>query len=114
MKRFAKVTAAALVLVLLLGCLTACSSLSEEESAAVGKYQLTSLMGIAYGGEDSYLELKDNGRAELYIDGEGGTYKWSLEDGALTISGSDGDLTGTVEGDVIVIDMGGTPAVFER
>lgn len=115
MKRYAKWVSAVLILILLLGCLSACGgSLSDEEKAAVGKYQMTSIMGVPYGNEDSYLELKDNGKADLYVEGEGGTVKWSLEGGVLTLEDSESSFTGEVDGDTIQIDMEGVPTVFER
>lgn len=116
MKRFAKITALVLILVLVLGCLAACGrALSDEEKAAVGKYKMTAIYGMAYESEDSYLELNDDGTADLFVEGEGGAVKWSLENGDLTIEDDSNDtLSGTVEGDAINLMLGGTMATFER
>ena len=115
MKRFTRTAAIILALVLLLGCLAACGkSLSSEEQAAVGRYEMTSVAGVPYESENSYLVLNDNGKADLYVEGEGGTVNWSLVDGTLTVEDSEGSFTGTVDGSVVTLDIDGIETVFER
>ncbi|MBQ9044338.1 MAG: hypothetical protein IJ112_00130 [Oscillospiraceae bacterium] len=115
MKHWRKLLAVTLVLVLALGCLTACGrSLSDEESAAVGKYELISYSasGVDVPAGDGYLDLQSNGKAELIAEGEGGTVKWSLEDGTLTINDAGTTYSGTLDGGEIRLEMGGIVFLF--
>ena len=111
---------ASLLLALILALsLAACggSSLSEEESAAVGKYTLIS---YTYSGlelsadEGDYLDLRDDGKAELSAVGMTGTVKWSLADGVFTISEGGDDYIGELDGNVIRIEMEDVLFLFAR
>lgn len=104
-----KIFALLLTLVMALG-LAACgggSSLSDEESAAVGKYTLISYTysGLELSADSGYLELKDNGKADLEVEDTSGTVKWSLADGVLTITEGSDSYTGELDGNVITLEM---------
>lgn len=63
------------------------------------------------------IELKDGGKCRLNIDGNSSSGKWTLEDGALKVSGGGLDCSGTLENGVMtlenVLNMGVT-LKFER
>jgi len=52
---------------------------------------------------DVTLELKSNGRFELLAEGEKGNGRWDTEDGKISLTSSDADISGTVSGDTIVL-----------
>ena len=117
MRRFSKILALVLALLFVVGCLSACGgSLSEEEKAAVGYYALISysMSGFEVDAGDGHLDLKDNGKADFIVEGEGGTVKWTLENGTITISDSESSYSGTVDGDSIQLEMEGMLLQFER
>lgn len=50
------------------------------------------------------IELKDGGKCRLNIDGNSSSGKWTLEDGALKVSGGGLDCSGTLENGVMTLE----------
>ena len=57
--------------------------------------------------EDEWLELKSGGKGKLMMDEESFSFKWELDDEDLTIVQSGDEYEGTLENDIIVIDING-------
>ena len=60
------------------------------------------------------LELKDNGVCQLTLGSESDPASWSEDEGAITISDGENDLTGTVSEDAIVLDISGMSITLTR
>lgn len=106
----------ALFLALLLAlALCACGGGAEEP--ALGKYNCTSIVmnDINMDGSGEWLELKEGGKASVYMAGESRSAEYTLEDNALTIT-IDGQqvATGTLDNGVLTMDFLGMACVFEQ
>ena len=107
---------ATLILTLaLLFALSACGGDSGEaaDSPYIGLWTATStsMSGLEMSVEDLFSEgftvdLKGNGKCEMNFDGDNATGKWSEENGAITISDGDMDITGTIDESTMVLELG--------
>lgn len=57
--------------------------------------------------EDEWLELKSGGKGKLMMDDESFSFKWELDGEDLTIVQQGDEYEGTLEDDIIVIDLNG-------
>ena len=60
------------------------------------------------------LELKGNGVCQLSLGDDTDPASWSAEDGTITISDGETDLTGTVSEEAIVLDISGMNITLTR
>ena len=124
MKKFLKIPAILLVIIMTVSVFTACGS---KESAAepdpnAGVYRLASIMGMSVEdaqeltGEDytDYLtvELMDGGKGKMTIEGEEYNVEWELEGDALTIKADGDSVTGTLEDGKITAEFEGVEVTF--
>lgn len=99
-------------LILVLAMLLALSACGEPDPNA-GLYEAgkASMDGISIDVNSVYpgglsFELKDGGRAVMHMDGSDYNLKWKLEGEAVTIIAADTELSGTMSGGVMTLDMG--------
>ncbi len=60
------------------------------------------------------IELKNAGRGVMTMNGENYNVRWSLEGENITISDSSGELTGTLVGDTMTLDISGVMFTLVR
>ena len=60
------------------------------------------------------LELKGNGVCQLSLGEDSDPASWSEEEGAITISDGETDLTGTISEDAMVLDISGMNITLTR
>ncbi|MDL2218243.1 hypothetical protein LJC27_06250 [Christensenellaceae bacterium OttesenSCG-928-M15] len=105
--------------------LAACGSKDEEsDDPNLGVWNATtgSMLGISmdvtdFFGEGFTIELKSGGKCALNVDGKKASGKWTLENGAFTVSGGGLDESGRLENGSLVLEdvMGmGLTLVFEK
>ena len=106
--------------VLILALLLALAACGEPDPNA-GLYEATSvnIEGINLSVESIFdgsisIELKNNSRAVMTMGGEDYNLKWSLDGTALSIIASDATMTGTLENNIIVLDISGYSVTFVR
>lgn len=119
---------ALLLAVVMLLCMTACGQQDsrddrddrdDEPNPNAGKYLgvscevMGSVMDIneVYPG-DNYLELKDNGKANLVLEGDKMPGKWTLKGEKLNIVIEGEDCPGTLKDGVAVFDLVGTGVIL--
>lgn len=107
----------ALFLALLMALsLCACGG-SGEDTAALGKYNCTSISmnDIDLEGNGEWLELQDGGKVALYVGGETHSGTFTLEENTLsmTIDGQEAG-SGTLENGVLTMDILGATCVFQQ
>lgn len=119
-----KVGSIILALIMLVS-FTACggkSSKSDDPNVGMWKAVAASMMDMTMDvsevfDEGASLELKENEKFELIMDGERANGKWEYNDGVLTLTGDGLDLNGTIESDILtltnMLDMG-LDLMFEK
>ena len=60
------------------------------------------------------LELQDNGVCQLTLGAESDPASWSADEGLITISDGENDLTGTISEDAIVLEISGMNITLTR
>ena len=112
----------AVVLILVLGGKGNTPEASNDPNVGVWNAATASMWGMDMAVSDIFangvsLELKDNGKCVLTVDGDAANGKWSCEDGALSVTGGGIDCTGSIEGGVLTLtnlmDMG-VDLTFEK
>ncbi|MCR5663598.1 MAG: hypothetical protein K6G17_01820 [Oscillospiraceae bacterium] len=108
-------------LILVLAMLLALAACGGEPDPNAGVYKATTaeMSGISLDvdslfGEDLSIELKNGGRATMTMKGQKYSLRWELVGTDLCITASDGTLTGSLENDIIVLDMSGATVTFVR
>lgn len=101
----------------LLMTLALCACGGSLNSSALGKYHCTSIImnDVHLEGSGEWLELKEDGKASLYMSGETRSTEYTLEDSTLTMT-IDGQQvgTGTLKKGVLTLEILGTTCVFEQ
>lgn len=101
----------------LLMALSLCACGGSQDSAALGKYHCTSISmnGINMEGNGEWLELKEDGKASLYMSGETRSAEYALEESSLTVT-IDGQQVGagTLDKGVLTLDILGATCVFAQ
>lgn len=97
------------ILSLMLCMLSACGGGGNSDEKYVGKYVSVAgeAMGVTLTGEEISgfdIELKEDGKAVLTVDGDEQNFKWKNDGESIVISGGDNEMTGVVDGDTIVFD----------
>ncbi len=112
----------AVVLILVLGGKGNTPEASNDPNVGVWNATNASMWGMDMAVADVFengvsLELKDNGKCVLTVDGDSANGKWSYEDGVLSLTGGGVDCTGTIESGVLsltnLMDMG-VDLTFEK
>ena len=84
---------------------------------ALGKYNCTSIVmnDIDLGSSGEWLELKDGGKASVYMGGETRSADYTLEENALTMTIDGQEVgTGTLDNGVLTLEFLDLTFVFER
>lgn len=84
---------------------------------ALGKYNCTSIVmnDINLDGSGEWLELKDGGKASVYMGGETRSADYTLEENALTMTIDGQEVgTGTLDNGVLTLEFLDLTFVFER
>lgn len=84
---------------------------------ALGKYNCTSIVmnDINLDGSGEWLELKDGGKASVYMGGETRNADYTLEENTLTMTIDGQEVgTGTLDNGVLTLDFLGMTCVFEQ
>lgn len=101
----------------LLMALSLCACGGSQDSSALGKYHCTSISmnGINMEGNGEWLELKEDGKASLYMSGETRSAEYALEESSLTVT-IDGQQVGagTLDKGVLTLDILGATCVFAQ
>ena len=127
MKKFLRIPALLLTVIMAVGILAACGSGKEEAAEPdpnAGVYRLASIMGMSIEdaqeltGEDysDYLtvELMDGGKGKMTIEGEEYNIDWELEGDAITIKADGDSVTGTLENGKITAEFEGVEVTFVK
>lgn len=100
----------------LLMALSLCACGGGADSA-LGKYTCTSIVmnDIDLGSSGEWLELKDDGKASVYMGGETHSAEYTLEENVLTMTIDGQEVgTGTLENGVLTLEYLGMTCVFEQ
>jgi len=109
MKKFRSIMAIVLVAIFVLG-MTACGS-SEPTDPNAGLYVAATaeafgieieVASIFAGGFN--IELKDNGKCKMEVDGQTANGKWTLDGTAFTVSGGGIDCAGTLSNGEMILE----------
>ena len=91
--------------------LTACGGGKTSNEPDSGKYTATTAetMGLelevsALFGSGFTIDLYDNGKCDITVDGKNASGKWTLSGEAFTVSGGDFDASGTLKNGVMVLE----------
>ena len=124
MKKNMKITAAVLVMIIIVSMFTACGKSKAEADPNAGVYNLESIMGMTIEdaqeltGEDysEYLkvELLDGGKGKMTVEGEEYNIKWSLDGTDITIEAGGDSVTGTLENGKITAEFEGVEVTFVK
>lgn len=124
-KIFQRISIFMAIALLLAGLLCGCGDEgSEANDPNLGFWEATtaSMSGLTMEVSDLFeggvqLNLKANGKALLYVEGEEYRVRWTLEDGVLQIGDHSLTMMGTIEGNVLTLEnlMGsGVSLTFEK
>ena len=100
----------------LLMALTLCAC-GGGADPALGKYNCTSIVmnDINLDGSGEWLELKDGGKASVYMGGETRSADYTLEENALTMTIDGQEVgTGTLDNGVLTLEFLDLTFVFEQ
>ena len=104
---------ACLILVLaMLLALAACGEPDPNAGVYVAKSCELEVESIFEGGLS--IELKAGGRGVMTMGGDDYNVRWGLEGENITISDSSGELTGTLVGDTMTLDISGVMFTLVR
>lgn len=115
-KKFLAIGGVAVVVVLIIVLLVSCLGGGGKGDDVLGVYTGVSckLGEIEVDLEDSSLELKEDDKASLRLEGDSIPCEWALDGEALTLSVEGYELEGTLEDETIVLDLEGMLYTFEK
>ena len=110
---FLGIAAAVIVLIVLLA---SCGGKDQGTEADWGLYEGVSCVyaGLDIGADDDWVELKQKGKATVFMLGEEISCKWELDGTAFTLKEGGSEYYGTLSGGQLTFDLDGVVYTFEK
>jgi len=106
----------AVLVVLLIVLLVSCGGKNQGAEADWGVYEGVSCVvsGMDLGADGEWVELKEKGKATLYIMGSEYSGKWTLDGENIVLTQGGDEFAGTLKNGVLEVDMAGMLYTFRK